>query len=130
MPRKTRNVADTAATQERCVASPQRATAAPIQQVIGPELLMKLEALRMVLPIRFGLDPIPLLRSAIAGIMYSAVIIAQGITPYLMDVDFDHHRSYRLSLHVIQALVVLGAAIIACLPVYAKTKALWVVAAA
>jgi len=67
---------------------------------------------------------------AIAGIMYSAVIIAQGITPYLMDVDFDHHRSYRLSLHVIQALVVLGAAIIACLPVYAKTKALWVVAAA
>jgi MFS family permease len=65
---------------------------------------------------RFGL---------IAGLMYSAVIIAQGVTPFLMDVDFDHHRSYLLSLHVVQGLVVLGAVIIACLPRYAKTAALW-----
>jgi MFS family permease len=61
----------------------------------------------------------------IAGVMYSAVIIAQGITPYLMDVDFDHHRSYLLSLHVIEAVLVAGAALIAALPRYAATMALW-----
>lgn len=61
----------------------------------------------------------------IAGIMYSAVIIAQGITPYLMDVDYDHYRSYLLSLHVIEAVLVGGAAIIAWLPRYAATMALW-----
>lgn len=61
----------------------------------------------------------------IAGVMYSAVIIAQGITPYLMDVDFDHHRSYLLSLHVIEGVLVAGAALIAALPRYAATMALW-----
>jgi len=61
----------------------------------------------------------------ISGLMYAAVILAQGVTPYLMDVDFDHHRSYLLSLHVIDGLLLVGAAVIACLPRYAKTAALW-----
>jgi len=61
----------------------------------------------------------------IAGLMYAAVVLAQGVTPYLMDVDFDQHRSYLLSLHVIEALLIGGAGIIACLPGYAKTAALW-----
>ena len=61
----------------------------------------------------------------IAGVMYSAVTIIQGVTPYLMDVDFDHNRSYLLSLHIIEAAVVVGAAIIACLPPYDATARLW-----
>ena len=61
----------------------------------------------------------------IAGLMYAAVIVAQGVTPYLMDVDFDRHRSYLLSLHAVEVLLLVGAAIIACLPRYAKTAALW-----
>jgi MFS family permease len=61
----------------------------------------------------------------IAGVMYSAVILAQGFTPYLMDVDFDHHKSYLLSLHVIEIVLLGGAAIIACLPRYVATMTLW-----
>ena len=61
----------------------------------------------------------------IAGLMYAVVVLAQGLTPYLMDVDFDRHRSYLMSLHVIEALLVAGAVIIAGLPGYAKTAALW-----
>jgi hypothetical protein len=53
------------------------------------------------------------------------IIVAQGVTPYLMDVDFDHHRSYALSLHVIEVLLVIGAATIALLPTYAAAKARW-----
>ncbi|MDR3510729.1 MAG: MFS transporter [Caulobacteraceae bacterium] len=61
----------------------------------------------------------------IAGVMYSAVIIAQGATPYLMDVDFDHHRSYLLALHVIEFVLVGGAAVIAFLPRYSATMSRW-----
>jgi MFS family permease len=63
---------------------------------------------------RFGL---------ISGVMYSAVTIAQGATPYLMDVDFDRQKSYFLSLHLIEGALVVGAALIACLPRYEATKA-------
>ena len=62
---------------------------------------------------------------AIAGVMYSGVIIAQGVTPYLMDVDFDHHRSYLLSLHVVDAILIAGATTIALLPRYRATERLW-----
>lgn len=61
----------------------------------------------------------------IAGVMYSAVVVAQGATPYLMDFDFDRHRTYLLSLNVIVGVLVAGAAIIACLPRYAATRKLW-----
>jgi hypothetical protein len=67
---------------------------------------------------------------AIAGVMYSAVVVAQGITPYLMDVDFDHHHSYLLSLHVVDVVLITGATIIALLPRYAATTRLWRTAAA
>jgi MFS family permease len=61
----------------------------------------------------------------IAGVMYAAVIVAQGITPYWMDVDFDHDHSYVLSLHVVQVVLVIGAGIIACLPRFADASRLW-----
>jgi len=61
----------------------------------------------------------------ITGVMYSAATIAQGVTPYLMDVDFDHHKSYLLSLHIIEVALVAGALLIACLPQYSANVALW-----
>jgi MFS family permease len=61
----------------------------------------------------------------ISGVMYSAVTLAQGATPYLMDVDFDRHKSYLLSLHLIEGALLVGAVLIACLPPYEATKALW-----
>lgn len=61
----------------------------------------------------------------IAGAMYSAVIVAQGITPFLMDVDFDHHHAYALSEHVIELALVAGALLIAWLPRYGATASLW-----
>ena len=66
----------------------------------------------------------------IAGVMYSGVIIAQGVTPLLMDIDFDHRRSYLLSLHVIEIVLVANAAMIACLPAYKATMARWKAVAA
>jgi hypothetical protein len=42
-----------------------------------------------------------------------------------MDVDFDRHGSYLLSLHVVEASLVVGAAMIAFLPRYAATAASW-----
>lgn len=66
----------------------------------------------------------------IAGVMYSAVIIAQGVTPLLMDMDFDRRHSYVLSLHVIEIVMVAGAAMIACLPAYRVSMARWASAAA
>ena len=61
----------------------------------------------------------------IAGVMYSAVTIAQGVTPYLMDVDFDRHGTYLLSLHIVEVSLVVGAAMIALLPRYGATAASW-----
>jgi MFS family permease len=61
----------------------------------------------------------------IAGVMYFVVAIAQGVTPWLMDQDFDHHHSYLLAMHVIEVLLVIGAGIIACLPAYKATQRLW-----
>jgi hypothetical protein len=43
----------------------------------------------------------------------------------MMDVDFDHNKSYLLSLHVIEVALVAGAVMIACLPRYESTMALW-----
>ena len=62
---------------------------------------------------------------AIAGVMYSAVIVAQGVTPYLMDVDFDHFKSYLLSLHIVDMVLIAGATTIAFLPRYAATQRRW-----
>jgi MFS family permease len=66
----------------------------------------------------------------IAGVMYSAVIIAQGVTPLLMDMDFDRRHSYVLSMHVIEIVMVAGAVMIACLPAYRASMARWASAAA
>ena len=54
----------------------------------------------------------------IAGVMYSVVILAQGIIPVLMDASFDALRSYVLSVHLVQAALVAGAVVLASLRPY------------
>jgi MFS family permease len=59
---------------------------------------------------------------AIAGVMYSVVILAQGFTPFLMDASFDATGAYAVSMRLIQAALVLGALVLAILPAYATRK--------
>jgi len=59
---------------------------------------------------------------AIAGVMYAVVILAQGITPYLMDASFDASGSYAAAIRLIQVALVLGAAALALLPAYVGRK--------
>jgi nitrate/nitrite transporter NarK len=61
----------------------------------------------------------------ITGVMYSAATIAQGLTPFLIDVDFDQHKSYFLSLHIIELILVAGAAIMISLPSYSTYMPSW-----
>jgi MFS family permease len=61
----------------------------------------------------------------ITGVMYSAATIAQGLTPFLIDVDFDQHKSYLLSLHIIELILVAGAAIMIFLPSYRTYMPSW-----
>ena len=55
---------------------------------------------------------------AILGVMYSAVIAAQGITPVLLDAAYDKAGSYRLAVIVCCVILTLGAALMLLLPRY------------
>jgi MFS family permease len=46
---------------------------------------------------------------AISGVVYSTVILAQGVCIVLTDVDYDLNKSYNLALHVIDLTIVFGA---------------------
>lgn len=52
----------------------------------------------------------------IIGVMYSAIIAAQGITPVLLDASYDAHGSYRLALVVAGICLAVGAGLILLLP--------------
>ena len=55
---------------------------------------------------------------AIIGVMYSAVIAAQGITPVLLDAVYDAQGSYRTAILVAGLLLATGAALLLLLPRY------------
>lgn len=55
---------------------------------------------------------------AILGMMYSAVIAAQGLTPVLLDASFDRQGSYRLALAAAAGVLALGTALLLALPAY------------
>lgn len=54
----------------------------------------------------------------IAGTMYAAVMLAQGITPVLMDISYDHTGNYRLSLGAMTAVFACGSLALCALPTY------------
>ncbi len=53
---------------------------------------------------------------SVAGALYAAVILAQGITPGLMDMSFDTTGSYAFATIAIAAALGVGMALLACLP--------------
>lgn len=60
---------------------------------------------------------------AIIGVMYSAAIIMQGVTPVLLDHAFDVQGTYRYALAVIGLGLTGGAALLLLLPAYRDTGA-------
>ena len=52
----------------------------------------------------------------IIGVMYSAIIAAQGITPVLLDHGFDVQGTYRFALIAIGGCLVLGGMLLLVLP--------------
>ena len=54
----------------------------------------------------------------ILGVMYSAVIAAQGITPVLLDYAFDVQNSYRDAMLVSMGVMGLGTLLLLMLPAY------------
>jgi len=55
---------------------------------------------------------------AIIGVMYSASIIMQGVTPVLLDHAFDTQQTYRYALVAIGLCLAAGAALLLLLPAY------------
>lgn len=55
---------------------------------------------------------------AILGVMYSAVIAGQGITPVLLDAAFDNLGNYRDAILVSMAVMGLGSTLLFLLPSY------------
>lgn len=58
----------------------------------------------------------------IVGVMYSAVIAAQGITPILLDAAFDAQGSYRIAVTATCAVLAAGAGLLLLLPEYPRKK--------
>ncbi len=52
----------------------------------------------------------------ISGLMYSVVILSQGVTPVLMDAVFDATGAYRLAIYGVCTLLLLSAALLLLLP--------------
>jgi len=54
----------------------------------------------------------------IAGLMYAAVMLSQGLTPFLMDLWFDHTGSYRGAVMILAVVLAVASLIVAFLPPY------------
>ncbi|MDC7675064.1 MFS transporter [Asticcacaulis machinosus] len=54
----------------------------------------------------------------ITGVIYSVVMLAQGVTPYLMDIWFDAHKAYFGSIVIIGICLLIVAGLIMLFPSY------------
>ncbi|RKF23567.1 MFS transporter [Altericroceibacterium spongiae] len=55
---------------------------------------------------------------AILGVMYSAVIAAQGTTPVLLDMAFDRYQTYRPAILIAMVVIAAGSLLLLLLPSY------------
>ena len=46
---------------------------------------------------------------AISGMVYGVVVLTQGVTPFLMDVDFDLHGNYRIAIITVCVAMLISA---------------------
>jgi MFS family permease len=94
------------------------ATSSTFSQLIFAAALMGLG-----LGTEFGVLPYFLSRyfgvrhyGAISGAVYGVIVLTQGVTPFLMDLVFDHTGSYRAAIVAIGAGLAAGAVLILWLP--------------
>ena len=55
---------------------------------------------------------------AISGFMYGVIVLVQGVTPFLMDINYDLLGDYHIAVLTISAALVVGAAILTRLPAF------------
>lgn len=60
----------------------------------------------------------------IAGVMYAAVMLAQGVTPVLMDLSYDHTGDYSWSLRAMTVIFACGSLALCALPIYPERAAI------
>lgn len=58
---------------------------------------------------------------AISGFVYGVIVLIQGITPFLMDVNFDLSGNYHIAVLIISAAMLAGAAILLRLKPFERT---------
>ena len=46
---------------------------------------------------------------AISGMIYGVVVLAQGVTPFLMDLDFDLNGNYRIAIITVCVAMLISA---------------------
>ena len=63
---------------------------------------------------------------AISGTVYGVIVLTQGITPFLMDLNFDMTGSYRISVLVICVAMLLGAFLMTRLQPFEANRSLQV----
>ena len=94
-----------------------------------PALIAGGVCLGIALGAQFGALPFYIARyfglrhfGTILGVMYSAVIAGQGITPVLLDAAFDAMGSYRGAILVSAGVMAAGSLLILLLPAYRTTR--------
>ncbi|MEO0413197.1 MAG: MFS transporter [Pseudomonadota bacterium] len=88
-----------------------------------PTLLLAGVLMGLGLGTEYGVLPFLLSRyfgvahyGAISGVAYGSIALVQGITPFLMDVDYDLNGSYHIAVIVICVMMLFGAGLLARLP--------------
>jgi len=81
-----------------------------------PQLLLAGLLLGLGLGTEYGVLPYFLSRyfgvrhyGAISGVVYGVIVLTQGVTPFLMDLNYDSSGNYRLAITVICSALLLGA---------------------
>ncbi len=59
----------------------------------------------------------------ISGTIYGVVVLAQGVAPFLMDLDYDFNGSYRIAIIVIALAMLIGAVLMTQLPTLPRIAA-------
>jgi len=60
---------------------------------------------------------------AISGMIYGVIVLTQGITPFLMDLDFDSNGNYRIAVLVICIAMLAGAFLLTRLQPFVRVPA-------
>ena len=95
----------------------------------SPLLILSGACLGIALGAQFGSLPFLIARyfglasfGSILGVMYSAVIVAQGVTPVLLDIAYDVQGTYRYAVLICIAVMAFGSVLLFMLPGYRQSQ--------